>query len=78
MVVDVDDVVGVGVGVIVPAPVLGGLTTKVNVSWNWPNVVVLSTCGAGPGRRIGDLGTLHRFEQRLAELETPVAVVRAA
>jgi hypothetical protein len=31
-----------------------------------------------PGKRIGDLGTLHRFEQRLAELETPVAVVRAA
>jgi uncharacterized protein YbjT (DUF2867 family) len=41
-------------------------------------VVALSTYGAEPGERIGDLGTLHRFEQRLAALETPVAIVRAA
>jgi uncharacterized protein YbjT (DUF2867 family) len=41
-------------------------------------VVALSTYGAEAGERIGDLGTLHRFEEGLADLETPVAVVRAA
>ncbi len=41
-------------------------------------VVALSTYGAEPGERIGDLGTLHRFEEGLADLKTPVAVVRAA
>ena len=41
-------------------------------------VVALSTYGAQPGERIGDLGTLHRFEQLLADLDTPVAVVRVA
>ena len=40
-------------------------------------VVALSTYGARPGRRIGDLGTLHRFESLLQDLDTPVAVVRA-
>jgi len=41
-------------------------------------VVALSTYGAQPGTRIGDLGTLYRFEQRLADLDTPVAVLRVA
>ena len=40
-------------------------------------VVALSTYGARAGRRIGDLGTLHRFESLLAELDTPTAIVRA-
>lgn len=40
-------------------------------------VVALSTYGARPGSRIGDLGTLHRFEQLLGELHGPVAVLRA-
>ncbi len=37
-------------------------------------MVALSTYG---GRRIGDLGTLHRFESLLNDLEAPLAVVRA-
>jgi uncharacterized protein YbjT (DUF2867 family) len=41
-------------------------------------VVALSTYGAQPGERIGDLGTLHRFEQHLADLDTPLSVVRVA
>ena len=41
-------------------------------------VVALSTYGARPGTRIGDLGTLYRFEQHLTDLHTPVAVVRVA
>ena len=40
-------------------------------------VVALSTYGARPGRRIGDLGTLHRFESLLRDLDAPVSVVRA-
>ncbi len=40
-------------------------------------VVALSTYGARAGSAIGDLGTLHHFEQRLAALDAPVAVVRA-
>ena len=40
-------------------------------------VVALSTYGARPGRRIGDLGTLHRFESLLGDLEAPTAIVRA-
>lgn len=40
-------------------------------------VVALSTYGAQPGRRIGDLGTLHRFEELLQALSAPVAIVRA-
>ena len=40
-------------------------------------VVALSTYGARPGSRIGDLGTLHRFESLLHDLDCPVAVVRA-
>ncbi len=41
-------------------------------------VVALSTYGAQTGERIGDLGTLHRFEQHLADVAIPVAVVRVA
>ena len=41
-------------------------------------VVALSTYGAQPGTRIGDLGTLYRFEQHLADVGNPVAVVRVA
>lgn len=40
-------------------------------------VVALSTYGARPGRQIGDLGTLHRFESLLADLKAPTAIVRA-
>jgi len=40
-------------------------------------VVALSTYGARPGRRIGDLGTLHRFEALVRDLPAPVAIVRA-
>jgi uncharacterized protein YbjT (DUF2867 family) len=40
-------------------------------------VVALSTYGARPGHRIGDLGTLHRFESLLRDLEAPTAIVRA-
>lgn len=40
-------------------------------------VVALSTYGARSGRRIGDLGTLHRFESLLRDLDAPVAIVRA-
>ena len=40
-------------------------------------VVALSTYGARPGRQIGDLGTLHRFESLLADLQAPTAIVRA-
>lgn len=40
-------------------------------------VVALSTYGARPGRHIGDLGTLHRFEALLRDLRAPVAIIRA-
>lgn len=40
-------------------------------------VVALSTYGAQPGHRIGDLGTLYRFEELLRALHSPVAIVRA-
>lgn len=40
-------------------------------------VVALSTYGARPGRQIGDLGTLHRFEQLLQAVDAHVAVLRA-
>ena len=40
-------------------------------------VVALSTYGARPGRQIGDLGTLYRFESLLADLNVPTAIVRA-
>jgi uncharacterized protein YbjT (DUF2867 family) len=41
-------------------------------------VVALSTYGAQPGERIGDLGVLYDLEQALAELPTPGVIVRAA
>lgn len=41
-------------------------------------VVAASTYGAQAGRGIGDLGTLHAFEQGLAALPVPVTVVRSA
>ena len=41
-------------------------------------VVALSTYGAQPGHHIGDLGTLHRFEELLQALSAPVAIVRAS
>lgn len=40
-------------------------------------VVALSTYGAQPGHHIGDLGTLHRFEELLGALHAPVAIVRS-
>lgn len=40
-------------------------------------VVALSTYGVQPGHHIGDLGTLHRFEELLRDLSTAVAIVRA-
>jgi len=40
-------------------------------------VVALSTYGAQAGHHIGDLGTLHRFEELLQALSVPVAIVRA-
>ncbi|MBK8447319.1 MAG: NAD(P)H-binding protein [Micropruina sp.] len=41
-------------------------------------VVAISTYGVRRGRRIGDLGTLHRFESLLRGLATPVAILRVA
>ena len=41
-------------------------------------VVAASTYGAQAGRGIGDLGTLHAFEEGLATLRVPVTVVRSA
>jgi len=41
-------------------------------------VVAQSTYGAQPGDRIGDLGTLHHFEQVLAAQPTPVVFSRGA
>ena len=41
-------------------------------------VVAQSTYGAQPGERIGDLGTLHHFEQVLGAQSTPVAFSRGA
>ena len=41
-------------------------------------VVAVSTYGAQPGRRIGDLGTLWRLEQGLAQQSVPAAINRGA
>jgi uncharacterized protein YbjT (DUF2867 family) len=41
-------------------------------------VVAVSTYGAQPGERIGDLGTLWRLEDGLAHQDIPVAVNRGA
>ncbi|MGK3954137.1 NAD(P)H-binding protein [Microbacterium sp. I2] len=41
-------------------------------------VVAVSTYGAAPGERIGDLGTLWRMERGLAQQEIPAAVNRGA
>ncbi len=41
-------------------------------------VVALSTYGAQPGERIGDLGVLYEMEQRLAAQPIAASVVRAA
>lgn len=41
-------------------------------------VVAQSTYGARPGERIGDLGTLHHFEQALGATSTPVVCSRGA
>jgi uncharacterized protein YbjT (DUF2867 family) len=41
-------------------------------------VVALSTYGAQPGQYLGDLSTLHAFEQGLRHQRIPLAIVRAA
>jgi uncharacterized protein YbjT (DUF2867 family) len=41
-------------------------------------VVAVSTYGAAPGERIGDLGTLWRMENGLAQQDIPAAVNRGA
>ncbi|MBD0259699.1 MAG: NAD(P)H-binding protein [Cytophagales bacterium] len=41
-------------------------------------IVALSTYGAWPGRRIGDLGVLYEMEQGLAGQPIPATVIRAA
>jgi uncharacterized protein YbjT (DUF2867 family) len=41
-------------------------------------VVAQSTYGAQPGAAIGDLGVLYEFEQGLAQLQLPAAVIRGA
>lgn len=41
-------------------------------------VVVQSTYGARPGRNIGDLGTLHAFEEAVLSQAVPTTILRAA
>jgi uncharacterized protein YbjT (DUF2867 family) len=41
-------------------------------------IVALSTYGAQPGSRIGDLGVLYEMEQGLANQPVPATIIRAA